>query len=343
MIQVREKWVDDVKAFACLLVALGHFFQSMVNADILPETMLYSWFNKTIYYFHVPLFFLCSGYLYQKKSGRGNAYSLRENVIRKGISLGIPYLVFSLATWLLKAIFSGAVNSQNEGLLHTLLLEPASPYWYLYTLFFLFLITPRFSGSRTALLGAACAVILKLLRVFCPQTGIYAVDSVMDNALWFVMGMLIPFVGTGKEDACEKKWRAGIVLSLMFLAASVLISRTGISFKLLPVFMGVWGCSSVLLVLGSGNAGAGLRRILGFLARYTMPIFLMHTIFAAGFRAVLMKLGINHPAVHVAAGIFVSFAGPILAARIMERTGLDILLYPGKYFFKVKNKEHSHG
>ena len=28
----REKWVDYVKVIACVLVVLGHFFQSMVKA-----------------------------------------------------------------------------------------------------------------------------------------------------------------------------------------------------------------------------------------------------------------------------------------------------------------------
>ena len=67
-VKTREKWVDDVKVIACILVVLGHFFQSMTKANILPENDLYKWFNTTIYYFHVPLFFICSGYLYQKYS-----------------------------------------------------------------------------------------------------------------------------------------------------------------------------------------------------------------------------------------------------------------------------------
>ena len=51
----------------CLYIGLlGHFFQSMTKANILPQSDLYRWFNTTIYYFHVPLFFICSGYLYQK-------------------------------------------------------------------------------------------------------------------------------------------------------------------------------------------------------------------------------------------------------------------------------------
>lgn len=33
----REAWVDYIKVLACILVVLGHFFQSMVKASILSE------------------------------------------------------------------------------------------------------------------------------------------------------------------------------------------------------------------------------------------------------------------------------------------------------------------
>lgn len=67
-VKQREIWIDNVKVIACVLVVLGHFFQSMTKANILPANDLYRWFNQTIYYFHVYLFFICSGYLYQKWS-----------------------------------------------------------------------------------------------------------------------------------------------------------------------------------------------------------------------------------------------------------------------------------
>lgn len=54
----REIWVDNVKVIACILVVLGHFFMSMVTANVLSDTGLYQWFCQTIYYFHVPLFFI---------------------------------------------------------------------------------------------------------------------------------------------------------------------------------------------------------------------------------------------------------------------------------------------
>ena len=137
-VKTREKWVDDVKVIACILVVLGHFFQSMVKASIMPENDLYKWFNITIYYFHVPLFFICSGYLYQKYSKVNSVDGWYRNVAKKAVALGVPYVTFSTATWVLKKVFSSSVNDQVGGLGNTLLFHPASPYWYLYALFFIF-------------------------------------------------------------------------------------------------------------------------------------------------------------------------------------------------------------
>lgn len=69
-----------------LHVVLGHFFQSMTKAGILPTNDLYQWFNETIYYFHVPLFFICSGYLYQKLSRVDDIHSWSKNALKKAIN-----------------------------------------------------------------------------------------------------------------------------------------------------------------------------------------------------------------------------------------------------------------
>ena len=161
-VRTREKWVDDVKVIACILVVLGHFFQSMTKADILPKSDLYKWFNTTIYYFHVPLFFICSGYLYQKYSKVSSVGGWCKNVTKKALALGVPYATFTTATWVLKKIFSSSVNDQIGGLGDTLLLHPTAPYWYLYALFFIFLVTPTFSGVKVAAVGLIAALAAKV-------------------------------------------------------------------------------------------------------------------------------------------------------------------------------------
>ena len=160
-VKTREKWVDDIKVIACILVVLGHFFQSMTKASIMPENDLYKWFNTTIYYFHVPLFFICSGYLYQKYSKVNSLGSWRRNVAKKMLALGVPYATFTTATWVLKKVFSSSVNDQIGGLGDTLFLHPTAPYWYLYALFFIFLVTPTFNSVKAAAAGLVVALTAK--------------------------------------------------------------------------------------------------------------------------------------------------------------------------------------
>lgn len=164
-VKQREIWIDNVKVIACVLVVLGHFFQSMTKANILTANDLYRWFNQTIYYFHVYLFFICSGYLYQKLSRVEDVGSWGKNVLKKALNLGVPYFTFSLMIWLLKTVFSSSVNDQIGGLFDTLFLHPTAPYWYLYALLFIFLITPTFRNKAMAYIGLTVAVVLKFCSI----------------------------------------------------------------------------------------------------------------------------------------------------------------------------------
>ena len=298
-VRTREKWVDDVKVIACILVVLGHFFQSMTKANILPENDLYKWFNTTIYYFHVPLFFICSGYLYQKYGKVNEFTSWKKNVAKKALAFGVPYVTFTTATWVLKTAFSGSVNDQIGGLGDTLLFHPTAPYWYLYALFFIFLVTPTFANAKMASVGLIIAFAAKLL-VLGGGTGIYAVSTVLTNEIWFVLG-----------------------LSIAVHTANV--QNVAVSFTL-----GLMACTATILLVAAHEDKSG--KVMEFLAKYTMPIFLMHTLFAAPMRSVLLKMGITNAVVHVVLGLGISFAGAIVAAWVMKKTKrLEFFLYPNKF------------
>ena len=95
------------------------------------------------------------------------------------------------------------------------------------------------------------------------------------------------------------------------------------------------GC--ILMVAG---VEGGLGRGVDFLAKFTMPIFLMHTLFAEPVRSALLKLGIGSSVIHVVLGLVISFTGPIIAAWIMKKTKwLEFFLYPNKLIEKQKGKK----
>jgi len=79
--------------------------------------------------------------------------------------------------------------------------------------------------------------------------------------------------------------------------------------------------------------------LMAFLYRYTMPIFLIHSIFAATLRSVLLKVGITNVVIHITCGIAISIFGPVIAARVMKKTKyLEFFIYPGK-FIKIETSK----
>lgn len=327
----RIKWVDYVKEIACILVVLGHFFQSMVKAQILPETGLYSWFKVTIYYFHVPLFFICSGYLYQHNQKDNTVSVWGKNIVRKALSLGVPYFVFSSVTWLLKTVFSNAVNNEIGSLTDTLFFHPASPYWYLYCLFFIFLVTPTIPSKNGALVVTALAFAEKIIACWF-STDVYAVNIVLQNEIWFVIGMNISFF----QVPLKGKKRPALVIGASFLLMSVLAFLLGYKHGILSFALGLLACTSIILLVSEWEEKMRNCKVLDCFSQYTMPIFLMHTIFAAPVQILLLKVGIENALIHIAVGLVVSFMGPIIAAKIMKQLKYpEFFLYPGK-FIKIK-------
>lgn len=324
-VRTREKWVDDVKVIACILVVLGHFFQSMTKANILPENDLYGWFNTTIYYFHVPLFFICSGYLYQKYSKVNSVGSWYRNVAKKALALGVPYVTFTTATWVLKKVFSSSVNDQIGGLSDTLFLHPTAPYWYLYALFFIFLVTPTFSSVKVATVGIIVALAAKVMILTGMGYSVYAVSTVLSNEIWFVLGMSICAFNVQLKDRKVQ----GTICGLLFIILSNLVYTAEIGSAAISFAMGLLACAAVIMMVAGFEEKFG--RGMKLLAKYTMPIFLMHTLFAAPLRSVLMKVGIENAVIHVVLGLGISFSGPIMAAWIMKKTKwLEFFLYPNK-------------
>ena len=331
----REIWVDNVKVIACILVVLGHFFQSMTKSDVLPANDLYQWFNQTIYYFHVPLFFICSGYLYQKLSVVNDAHSWGRNVLKKIINLGIPYFVFSFATWLLKTVFSSSTNDEIGGVFDTLFLHPTSPYWYLYALFFMFLITPTFRNKTMAIGGLIVALAFKVLGIFWSGYGVQVISYILANEIWFVIGMCLS-VFEFKKYLMKRDLVIPIATGVIFLLLSIWVYLIGINHGVISFLLGLLACFSVVTLMEKIYENRRQSAAFGTLAKYTMPIFLMHTLFAAPLRTVLFKLGIQNAVLHVILGIAISFIGPMIAGIIMKKSKwLEFFLYPGK-FIKMK-------
>lgn len=323
----RETWVDNVKALACALVVIGHFEQSMVRVGILPAGDFYGWFQMTIYSFHVPLFFICSGYLYQRYSRVNSLSSWWGSVTKKLLSLGVPYMVFTLVTLGMKVLAADDVNSPAANPLMTLFIQPISPYWFLYTLLILFVITPTVRNDSQSVWMLVLALILKVLSLMGVGEGLpFAISSVMERGVWFVAGM----------GLCSLGWvhRLGKVMfafGLLSLPISMLVYTLALG-SWAEFVLGCLACTCVLSGALEFSSKEEQPSLLALCARFTLPVFLMHTIFAAGMRVLLLRLGIEIAFVHIVAGLAASFVCPAITMIFLEKLRpLDFFVYPNRY------------
>ncbi len=171
---------------------------------------------------------------------------------------------------------------------------------------------------------------MKALELTKGGYGIQAVSYVMSNEIWFVFGMCLS-VWELERSAEKTKKAIPIIAGCVFMISSVLLYRKGVYIRAVDFLLGMLACYSIIILMIVIFKDRGQNPFFRVIAKYTMPIFLMHTLFAAPLRVVLLKLGIQNAIAHVVLGIEISFVGPMTAAIVINKTKwLEIFLYPGK-------------
>lgn len=193
----RLNWIDVLKGIGIILVVLGH------NLD---KSML---LFKIIYSFHMPLFFLISGFLFNG-CYIVNWKSLLFLVKNKYRRLLRPYIYFGILTILPCAIFKeGNIFYLRElffGNRHFIAtLEFNTPIWFLPCLFVVFLLSSFFNiiiKNRYVLMGFIILFSLLGFRTldnpFLPFTA--------DSAAYYLLFFSIGFLFKGVDPQKIFKW-----------------------------------------------------------------------------------------------------------------------------------------
>ena len=339
----RYVWINRVKLLACILVVLGHYLSGLILSGIIEDTYFLQWFGKTIYYFHVPLFFICSGYLYQNRSKVTNFKEWKNNVKKKAISLGVPYIFFSAVTLLMKIIFSSDVNNEAPDFLNTILFNPIAPYWYLYVLFFIFCTTKTIENAKFYL---GFSVILKLIQCLLSRYSVYSyipyfIRGIINSGIWFVLGMYISIKFSNEElKVGVEKIKYFLILFIASVYFSILMYKFSISEELLEFIIGMMFCISIIgiIIALSKYKESKIEQVM---CKYTMPIFLMHTIFASCVRIVLIKINIRYASIHIFLGLVSSIIFPMIASYFLDKIPYgNIILYPSKVIGGKNNEKN---
>ena len=339
----RIEWIDYLKAFACILVVLGHLLQSFQKSNIDNNQNITSFIIWFIYLFHMPVFFCISGYLYERGKKEFSWSNYKKFEIKKIINLVIPYVTFYLLFVGINMMFSDSVNNPRgiQDILN-MFNNPMAPYWFLYALLSIFIAMPLiekiFKDKKYIIL--LVLLLLKVTSIFI-KTNIYFLDSIFSNAIYFYIGNFINIKINNMETKKIKQIMYNVLLTIGYLVIAIIIYANidRINENILELIKIVLAISGTYICI-SIFRNIKKCKILDTMKQYTFQIYLLHTIFAAGIRIVMFKLGIQNYVIHFIVGLLASIYGPVLVGIICEKTKyLNFFFYPTKTIKEIKEKK----
>lgn len=331
----REVWLDGLKGFACLLVILGHVLSGYLDAGTFPEAFWGLYRLRTwIYSFHMPLFFLISGFTFTL------AYCRDGKLRRAGycwqlLNLFWLYVAFEVLQWCVKQIAASLVNQPYDlGDLLNIFIRPMGNYWYLYVLFVLYV------------LAAAVGMCRRSGFWLIPLFGwaVFAVDADLRQSALTLYRCLyhLPFFFLGSL-LCRH--REKLRSEKLFGLCCVLLATAAYFYLVIRIrrWYSYWLCLIALSTCYFNVYGffrwerishVWLFRVCG---KYALEIYLLHTFFTAGLRTVLPLAGITGPWVSVWLNFCLSTGASLgLAALAGRWRWTDVLFRPSRFIRRWK-------
>ena len=327
----RNVLVDRLKGFACFLVLFGHVIRGIRTAGVnIPQ--FFEGIELFIWSFHVALFLFLSGVVYQLTGEWKGQKTKRGFILHKLLGLGIPYVVFSVVYILINSLSSGANTQSSIADILLIWKTPVAQYWYLYALFFLFFIWALLSGILknwqitflTLVIGYGVPLLGGTLGCF---------EVVFYSSLAFGVGTFVNF----KDLAKPKAWFKWPVI-LLHLGAGVVFIRLNVIESLgVKEFMMLLGIYASILLISMLQNCKLIAQFLDFMNRYSFQIYLLHTVFTAGSRIVLLRMNITQWWIHILVGTVCGLTFSVLAAVIAKKVSfLNFFFFPTKVLLKKK-------
>lgn len=318
----KNMHIETLRGMAILLVVLGHVIGSGPEGGMKidyphPLRYLYIWID----YIQMPLFTAIAGWVYAMKP----VLDYRLFVKKKTLRLLVPMIVVVMAYFLLQYLIPGTNNKGELTQIWKLFIFPYSLYWYLPSLFLIFIIQciiDKQKGMETPL----NFIVLLLIFYFCNIIERYYIPSVIPNFFSF-RGALnqLPYflIGVGLfrfKSFFINNVKIKIVSIIAAIIGAVLLQfewkYTLTNEFLYELFQPLWSIFTLVLLLNYSSIVVPLFSSLG---QYAYSIYLFHGFCTAGGRIVLKLLGLNNVYVLFVCISLIALFVPILLEKILVK------------------------
>lgn len=317
--KTRDLSMDVAKGVGIILVVIGHAWRGLNTAGMIGDEALYQLVDRVIYNFHMPLFFILSGMTFQ-------SWALRRPVGEAAISR-VTRLLWPLILW--TYLFAAArlaagehANTQVSGLesLAFWPLPPRDHFWFLWALFLQHLAVLaliRFvTGPLSATAWATIAGLVVLASSFIPFSLQEWTHGAFTYAGAFLAGLALGGITWRPRGALAFAIAAAVFVGLQVLSFHVpqmLLTR-----QLFGIALSLAALAMIQILVSDRQSGD--IRFLAWLGLYSIGIYLAHTIFSAGARAVLGRFT-QDLSLHMIAGTLAGIIGPLILYVLIRRVG----------------------
>lgn len=323
----RIDWIDCCKGFAMLFVVIGHVADGYIAAEMFSDyTVLMAQMYDICYSFHMPLFFVMSGYVFHHIYIYKNNYNVKKFKISIFNLLWI-YFLFSIIQWVFKMIFSSSVVRPIG--VEDLLLIPINPidqYWYIYVMIVFYIAFYFFERVKLSekikfiiLAGVSC------LSVFV--VGFFEIHNIMLFGVFFYSGMLMSKFKFNSESLGKCK----NVILLLLVAVSIVIEALLCIFNAyilhrspLGILSSAVVVATIILLFSVKNINNRILKICGI---YSLEIYLTHCFINAANRKLLPTIGIENFFLNFIINTIMSTVIPILCAMLLKKMNLHIWIF----------------
>lgn len=329
---MRRQEIDIIKGVAMLLVMLGHSFlqQPFCSLDAAPWSR---WLNDAVYSFHMPLFFVVSGFLYNS----GKVKPVAEVVRGKAVKLLVPYLCITLVVMAAKLFSPSGMASAHSlagglaGSMQFIFLDCGNR-WFVYVLFIIFVVAAL---ARNVLRNRAVRLLLIValsVSVSVVASGIKVIDLVMRFFPFFIIGM---WLREHYDEYCRlmaSRWFIAASAVAFFVMNILLVPQLSVIACFKYVIMPVTGANftwTVCYHLRKVPADKCVMRYLLYVGRYSLQFYLLlFPVAAIGY-----LLGVVLHVTDVALITAVMFVGQVMSiTALVEMTRrIPWLKYPLGY------------
>lgn len=323
---LRLNWIDYAKGIGIILVVFGHVIKGLITPDLINEQFYYYSVNF-VYSFHMPLFFILSGYFFLSSYSKRTVLQFVKIKLKTII---YPFVVWSLLQTTIEILLSNYTNNQIsiESLVSCLFI-PRSQFWFLYALFFINLLNIAFFKISYSY-GVFIAIIIWILYQSL-QIDIKPFDKTFLNLFYFSFGILLFKYYSFFKNIIQSK--------SFFLINMIIFSFSIYGYFNFPIdkwfnliFPQLSG-SFVVFFISSYLSDKSKFSFLEYLGINSLIIYLVHLLAGNGLRIFMFRfLKIENSFIHVILGTLTGLLLPILFYKIANKYKklLWIFVFPSK-------------